>query len=258
MDLAARRKAEEALQLYRRAIGCFRTSLLGEQPSFLTARQPVGGHTPSSQQEQPLLPATKVSPEQRQAVTLRLKHYVRRVQDLDRRLSAPFIASSFSQSQSSSSSSSSSSSMSCCRLLSLVVVAMALAFAAATAALDLHGPHRWPGRYKLYGAPLPSSSSSSTNVTEGAVTIQNSFNDNNKGVVVLVPGLDGCTSFFAELVPELTAAGHTVLVFHLPLARPNSVAASLAYHADAAQKFLFPGAELLFPPSSSPSASSVR
>ena len=56
----------------------------------------------------------------------------------------------------------------------------------------VHGTHRWPYEYKTYGnASLPT--------------------------VVLVPGLDGCTSFFADVVPELTVNFH-VIMFYLPLA----------------------------------------
>jgi pimeloyl-ACP methyl ester carboxylesterase len=35
--------------------------------------------------------------------------------------------------------------------------------------------------------------------------------------IVIVPGLDGITSFFDEIIPELTTAEYHVVVYHLPL-----------------------------------------
>uniref|UniRef100_A0A7S2XZC0 AB hydrolase-1 domain-containing protein n=1 Tax=Fibrocapsa japonica TaxID=94617 RepID=A0A7S2XZC0_9STRA len=43
------------------------------------------------------------------------------------------------------------------------------------------------------------------------------FGDPSNPPVVLIPGLDGCTSFFADVIPELTPKFH-VVVFNLPLA----------------------------------------
>lgn len=37
-------------------------------------------------------------------------------------------------------------------------------------------------------------------------------------MIVLIPGLDGCTSFFTDVTPELTSGGYDVMVFSLPLA----------------------------------------
>lgn len=42
--------------------------------------------------------------------------------------------------------------------------------------------------------------------------------DPNARKVILIPGLDGCTSFYADTLPELTAQGYSVVMFHIPLA----------------------------------------
>lgn len=44
-----------------------------------------------------------------------------------------------------------------------------------------------------------------------------SYGNTEGRAVVLIPGLDGAAAFFGDIVPELTAAGHHVVVFHLPL-----------------------------------------
>ena len=44
------------------------------------------------------------------------------------------------------------------------------------------------------------------------------YGDAAAPALVLVPGLDGCASFYAEALPELARDFH-VIVYHLPLVR---------------------------------------
>ncbi|CAM9755564.1 unnamed protein product [Pylaiella littoralis] len=52
-----------------------------------------------------------------------------------------------------------------------------------------------------------------------------SYGDSSKQPLVIVPGLDGVTAFFSDIVPELTLNFH-VIVFNLPLASPPLSAAA--------------------------------
>jgi pimeloyl-ACP methyl ester carboxylesterase len=46
------------------------------------------------------------------------------------------------------------------------------------------------------------------------------YGDPNRPPIVIIPGLDGCVSFFQDVIPELTVE-YNVIVFHLPLCDPS-------------------------------------
>ena len=73
-------------------------------------------------------------------------------------------------------------------------IVLSLLASAALHLQDAHGRSRWPFEYKEYGV-----------------------RDVGKETIVVIPGLDGCTSFFADVLPELTVHRHVVM-FYLPLA----------------------------------------
>jgi 3-oxoadipate enol-lactonase len=48
-----------------------------------------------------------------------------------------------------------------------------------------------------------------------------SLNSDSSETIIIIPGLDGCASFFADSLPHITSHGYNVLVFNLPLAGPS-------------------------------------
>mmetsp|Transcript_30225 Transcript_30225/g.68657 ORF Transcript_30225/g.68657 Transcript_30225/m.68657 type:complete len:312 (-) Transcript_30225:698-1633(-) len=61
-----------------------------------------------------------------------------------------------------------------------------------------------------------------------------SYGDATKETVVLIPGLDGATAFFSDIVPELTVDKH-VVVFNLPLCASNQTEGTYTFSYLAAE-----------------------